>query len=1111
MSPLRYGIKYLKKYRVKLTSAIIWSILFAIIPMQLPVITGTLIDGIDNSDLDRQQVQSIRGGLYSEDTVNSDDDKPVLFYGIIEVGTTPSKVISFALVSLIFVAIAYGFTSYLSISSRSIISRNFAFELQNVLMRKLEFLSLDIHTKYGAGDLLNRTMLDTHNIRPFVEATIIKSITNIVRIFYPILMLFVIDWSLGIIVSLILPVQFLIIRKFQSKINKESSRLRNDKARLTMLQKENLDGVETIQTSNAEMYALQKISDQIQKVEEAQVAIQKYYGSMMGFAWGLTALGVALGWSLGGLKVLSGDITLGQLVIFSGFVLFAYAPVRKLTRTVKDHHRGIVAMRHIQEIMETSSSIKETENPIDLKIKQGDITFQNVSFSFKNRTILDNISLNIKHNSLTVIIGRSGSGKSSILKLITRLYDPTEGRVLIDGVDIKKVSIQSLRSQIAVVPQIPVIFTGTIMENIRLANPNASDIEVKQACIDADALKFITKFRKGLNTIIGQRGVSLSIGEGQRIAIARALLKEAKILVLDEPSSAIDPESAASIMNTVHCLKKDMTIILVNHNPDAIAKADNTITVDNKKVVEVVEGGIIKEIKLESGSCIVQSQNKLNYILVPSSDKLDNERVVSNTSQNPTALNHIYLPDNKSDTNSSRELVSNTILNPVGKNYSVEKKQAPIFLDHKIIGRSVKQRRINVIILGQRIDPRLRILVIAGQHGDEKCGRLATERLIDYLLKTKCKEYPEMVIAILPDANPDGSHKNSRRTRAGIDMNRDHLRLSSHENRVLHSFIRSWKPNLIIDVHNYPSEREYLKEHNYAFCHDVLVDTPSNLAVHNKTDEKTLENLISNIQLDLKSSNYNCQRYVLINSEGRVRHSTHDIVDARNFLSLRYNALTIIVEGREPLPGNERNDTGHVSSAQYLALLSILNWARSNAFYLLENSSRLHHKRGDHIVIGSKFVSADRPFKMNFKNTATNKVEEVIFSNYDSYIKATTRIMLPSAYAVPSDMVRVLEILHNHGFVSHQSNSNKVYTTEKYHILSLRSPRGKDRHASDVELTVSYRDRNLDDYQILPINQEGGHSLALFLEPKSEYGLHRYNNLNLNIAINADYPILRII
>jgi ABC-type multidrug transport system fused ATPase/permease subunit len=973
----------------------------------------------------------------------------------------------------------------MSISSRSIISRNLAFELQNVLIRKLEFLSLDIHTKYGAGDLLNRTLIDTNNVRPFVEATIIKSITNVVRISYPLLMLFVIDSALASVVSLMLPVQFLIIRNLQSRIGEASRQLRKDKARLTMLQKENLDGVETIQTSSAEIYAIQKISNQIQKVEEAQVTIQRYYGRMMGFAWGLTALGVALSWSLGGLKVLSGDITLGQLVIFSGFVLFAYTPVRKLTQTVKEHHRGLVAMRHIQEILETSSSIEESENSTDLKIIQGSIIFRNVSFSFKerqkNRIILDNISINIKPKSLTSIVGRSGSGKSSILKLISRLYDPLEGQVLIDGQDIRNVSIQSLRSQIAVVPQVPVIFTGTIMENIRLANPDASDIEIKQACVNADALKFIRKFKKGLDTVIGQRGVKLSEGEVQRIAIARALLKKAKILLLDEPSSAIDPESTASILNTLNRLKKDITIVLVNHNREAIDKTDNIITIDNKRVAEVVEDGIMKEIELEGGSCIAYSRDSLNYIFVPNNNKEDKNTVVSNTNQNPT-------------TESS----------------SIKKEQASDLLQYGFIGRSARQRRINVVLIGERFNPQLRILVIAGQHGDEKYGRIATERLIDYLLNTRVKEFPHTCIAIFPDVNPDGSHKNIRRTTSGIDMNRDHLRLSSQEICAVHSFIRSWKPNLIIDVHNYPPERRYLTERNYVFCQDVLIDTPSNLAVHKRIEQDKLENLISDIQLDLKPFNCSCDRYVLINPAGRVRHSTHDIVDARNFLSLRYNTLTILLEAIEPLRGNKKDDTEHIISAQYLALLSILRWARKNTVYLLENSNGLPHKKGDKIAISCKYVSSDQPFKMNFRNTLTNTIEEVILPNYDQSIRAIRHIKLPSAYAIPTDKTLLIKVLHNHGFVAEFPSDAKLYSTEGYFIQSSKPAKCDDKPATEIKVIVTCKPQNLDKYEIFSINQQGGHALALLLEPQSEYGLHRYSNLNLDLSSKSDYPILRV-
>jgi predicted deacylase len=180
---------------------------------------------------------------------------------------------------------------------------------------------------------------------------------------------------------------------------------------------------------------------------------------------------------------------------------------------------------------------------------------------------------------------------------------------------------------------------------------------------------------------------------------------------------------------------------------------------------------------------------------------------------------------------------------------------------------------------------------MAGQHADEKYSRKAAERLIGHLIKTKAKEFPKNCIAILSNANPDGTYKNKRRTADGIDMNSDHLILTSEENRAIHSFIRSWKPNLIIDVHNYPPKRKYLEEKNYVFYHDVLVNTASNLAIQKRLDQDKLKSLIQDIQSDLNQFNYSCERYALINKEGKVRHSTHNIVDARNFLSLRYNTL----------------------------------------------------------------------------------------------------------------------------------------------------------------------------------------------------------------------------
>jgi hypothetical protein len=405
----------------------------------------------------------------------------------------------------------------------------------------------------------------------------------------------------------------------------------------------------------------------------------------------------------------------------------------------------------------------------------------------------------------------------------------------------------------------------------------------------------------------------------------------------------------------------------------------------------------------------------------------------------------------------------------------------------------------------------LKILIIAGQHGDEKYSRMATKNLISHLLINGCKDYPNACIAVLPNVNPDGSNKNTRRTISGIDMNRDHTTLNAEENRVIHSFVRAWKPNLIIDVHNYPPKRKYLDDRNLVFCHDILIDTPSNLAVYKRIGQDKLNRLIKDIQADLSPHDYSCERYILINSEGKVRHSTHEIIDARNFLSLRYNTFTILLEAKEPISTDNKEETERTISSQFLALLSILKWACQNMAFLTGNSSAISHEDGANIPIRCKYVSSDIPFVREFKNTLTKKTEKVAFPSYESSIRATRYIKLPLAYAVPIDKTHVLKVLYNHGFRSESNEESKLHTVENYGIISLNPPKGENKSPSKVEIMVTNKEQKLDNYKVFPVSQPGGHSLALLLEPQSEYGLHKYENLKLNLTPGIDYPVLRVV
>ncbi len=413
--------------------------------------------------------------------------------------------------------------------------------------------------------------------------------------------------------------------------------------------KENLDNIETIQSCGAEKRSIDNITNRIQTIETAQIKSQRVYALMIGFAWSLTALGIAVTWWFGGHQVISNDITLGQLVMFSGFLLFAYEPVRYFTRNVRDYRRSIIALKHIQELLELPSSINEDNKLKPLNITNGSIQLQDIFFSpaevnnsasrtnnisiltpyhytkeqFTKYTLKD-ICFKIEPKSITAIVGKSGSGKSSILRLIMRLYEPISGRILIDNQDIKYRSLSSLREQIAMVPQSPAVFSGTIMENICLSNPHATKQEVEEICNSIDASSFINKFDKGLDTIVGQRGIHLSGGESQKIGLARALLKRPKILLLDEPMSSVDSHSAEMIKKKLLELKKIMSIVIIDHTANSVDFVDNLVTIHNGMVRYSRSLKAVKE--FENGAFIEYSKDKLAYQMVEQSDNTNSNK-----------------------------------------------------------------------------------------------------------------------------------------------------------------------------------------------------------------------------------------------------------------------------------------------------------------------------------------------------------------------------------------------------------------------------------------------------------------------------------------------------
>lgn len=541
--------------------------------MQVPILMGALIDTLHG--------------------------RTIALYGIIGLAGDQGSVVNNLALALVVLASLSGIAAYFRSISVASVSRHFITELRKTLVQKLEALSLDIHSKYGPGELLNRAILDTQTLRPFVDSIIIKNSTNVVRLTYPLVAVFFLNPFLAALVSPILILQWLLTRNLRKKLHSASRRARSSIANLTTVLKEHLDGIETIQTSNAEKTSFRQISGLAERVERDQIRTQKYSGMLNGMVWLITKLGLALIFWQGGAQVIAGTMTVGTLIAFTGLWLFVYEPLRDFYKSINDYQKGIVAGERIQEILDLPITVHEVPDALLLEAQHGKIEFRKVGFYYPGtlQDALADVDLTIEPGTLAGIVGRSGAGKSTMLKLITRLYDPSKGQILIDGQDIRYATLDSLRSAIAVVPQVPLIFTGTVSENIRLAKPDATEGDIVEACRSADALDFIMRLDGGFDRRLGQGGANLSGGQIQRVAIARALIRKPRILLLDEPGSALDSESEAAIMSTLHRLK-DITVVIVGHHLKAMKTADRLVVLDKGRVAE---DGIHEELVSSQG------------------------------------------------------------------------------------------------------------------------------------------------------------------------------------------------------------------------------------------------------------------------------------------------------------------------------------------------------------------------------------------------------------------------------------------------------------------------------------------------------------------------------
>lgn len=551
--------KYLRRHKVLFTGVLLCRAVWEIIPMQVPVLAGALVDGVAG--------------------------KGLRVYGVQWADAPPRDAVSAAAIGLLLVALLYGLSAYAYTVLGARLDKRFVAGLRKAVAEKAILLSLDHHQRLGSGELMDCVLKDTSRLRGYTERVFTRSLTNAVRAGFPIVMLILIDLRLALIALSIIPPQWFLTWRLQRRLQHMVRLRQADHAELTTAIKENLDAIETIQALDAAKPAVARAQRWSDRVEAGELETSRVSALIRANVWTLTGIGLALTWWRGGLDVLAGGLTVGTLVAFTGFVDYAYRPFRHFTTIVKKYRVGTVSLERIRDLLALSSSVEIRPDAREIPVTRGVLEFRRVTFSYQARPVLQGLDLRIEGKRITALLGRSGSGKSSMLRLVARLYDPDGGDITLDGHPLPSFTLESLRSQVAVVPQHPAVFSGTILENLRIARPDAPLEAVERACAQAGALEFIDRLDGRFEARIGRGAGGLSGGQLQRLSIARALLKEPKVLLMDEPTSALDAESEELVLDTLRRLRGALTIVLVTHRPSTAAIADRVVLIDHGRVV----------------------------------------------------------------------------------------------------------------------------------------------------------------------------------------------------------------------------------------------------------------------------------------------------------------------------------------------------------------------------------------------------------------------------------------------------------------------------------------------------------------------------------------------
>jgi len=502
-------------------------------------------------------------------------------------GADRLSIVRAAAIAAIAIAIVGALCSYVQKRGTTTVGQWVMHDLRRTVYSHIQRLSLDFYDQTRTGDLISRVTSDIATIQSFITSDLLDAIIQSLTLIGMVAWMLYLDWRFTLVSLSVAPVLFVVVFRYTRKIKKSSREVRKKEGEIVSTIQEVITSIRVVRAFAREEYEQRRLEEQSLESVEISLKARGIKARLAPMVEIIVACGTSLVLWFGARQVLAGAISTGSLVLFFVYLGKMYKPMQGLSKMSDSYSKAAVAFERIRETLDTRGDVRDLPHAISAPRVRGLIEFEHVDFGYEpGRLIFRDLNLRIEPGRVTALVGPTGAGKSSIISLIPRFYDPVSGSVKIDGLDVRRFKLKSLRDQVSFVLQETVLFHAPVWQNIAYGKPKATRDEILKAAALANASEFIEKMPEKYDTMVGERGITLSGGQRQRIAIARAIIRNTPILILDEPTSGLDAESEKLVFEALDRLMEGRTAIVIAHRLSTIRRADNIFVVCDGCIAE---------------------------------------------------------------------------------------------------------------------------------------------------------------------------------------------------------------------------------------------------------------------------------------------------------------------------------------------------------------------------------------------------------------------------------------------------------------------------------------------------------------------------------------------